>query len=381
MSREQQARSNYKELCEALNRKNWLRAFVSSIIMAVLIPAFLILVTVTGMYGTHTSGIRNFLIVIELFEILMCVLGFLLISGEETDKLKLYYRIYFYISSFLLLFLARADLAYSGSIFIYMLLGIGSFSVPVFINHERRIYAISFSLLMVITGASAAGVSRATLEIVLFAILSIFISRYVSDNTVSHESLQVKLRAKTITSEKDPLTGLSNRRGLERKASVLWPYCTKNRINLGVIEIDIDYFKKYNDKFGHPAGDKCLKLVASAIKKAASSSTEIVARTGGEEFIVFAQGLDKEDMIDLAMNIRKSIDELQIKHACVNVSANLTVSMGMAIAFPGTMVSFDELYEEADKALYKAKSNGRNCIVYDDKMYGRMKNGLASLII
>ena len=97
--------------------------------------------------------------------------------------------------------------------------------------------------------------------------------------------------------------------------------------------------------------------------------------------MVFAQGLDKEDMIDLAMNIRKSIDELQIKHACVNISSNLTVSMGMAIAFPGTMISFDELYEEADKALYKAKSNGRNCIVYDDKMYGRMKNGLASLII
>lgn len=381
MSNEQQARSNHKELCEALNRRNWLRAFVSSLIMTILIPFFLIIIHATNMYGSHTSGVKTFIVIIELFQILMDVLGFLLISGEETDKLNIYYRVYFYISSILFLFAARADLAYSGSIFLYMLFGIYSFSVPILLNQERRIYAVSFAILMIVTAASAAGAGRSTLEISLFAVSSLLISRYVSDNAVSHESLMVKLKAKTITSERDPLTGLSNRRGLDKKASVLWPYCIKNRINLGVIEIDIDFFKKYNDKFGHPAGDKCLKLVADAIKKAASDTTEIVARTGGEEFIVFAQGLDREEMIELAMNIRKGIDDLQIKHACVSVSNNLTVSMGVAMAVPGQLISFDELYEEADKSLYKAKSNGRNCIVFNDKMYGRMKNGLATLIV
>lgn len=381
MSSEQQARSNHKELCEALNRKNRLRAFVSSLIMTILIPSFLIIIHATNMYGSHTSGVKTFIVFIELFQILMDILGFLLISGEETDKLNIYYRVYFYISSILFLFAARSDLAYSGSVFLYMLFGIYSVSVPVLLNRERRIYAFSFAIMMIVTAASAAGAVRATLEISIFAVLSVFVSRYISDNTISHESLLVKLKAKTITSERDPLTGLSNRRGLDKKASVLWPYCIKNRINLGVIEIDIDYFKKYNDKFGHPAGDKCLKLVAAAIKKAASDTTEIVARTGGEEFIVFAQGLDREEMIELAMNIRKSIDELQIKHACVSVSNNLTVSMGVAMAVPGQLTSFDELYEEADQSLYKAKSNGRNCIVFDDKMYGRMKNGLATLIV
>lgn len=381
MSNEQQARSNHKELCEALNRRNWLRAFVSSLIMTILIPFFLIIIHATNMYGSHTSGVKTFIVIIELFQILMDVLGFLLISGEETDKLNIYYRVYFYISSILFLFAARADLAYSGSIFLYMLFGIYSFSVPILLNQERRIYAVSFAILMIVTAASAAGAGRSTLEISLFAVSSLLISRYVSDNAVSHESLMVKLKAKTITSERDPLTGLSNRRGLDKKASVLWPYCIKNHINLGVIEIDIDFFKKYNDKFGHPAGDKCLKLVADAIKKAASDTTEIVARTGGEEFIVFAQGLDREEMIELAMNIRKGIDDLQIKHACVSVSNNLTVSMGVAMAVPGQLISFDELYEEADKSLYKAKSNGRNCIVFNDKMYGRMKNGLATLIV
>lgn len=381
MSSEQQARSNHKELCEALNRRNWLRAFVSSLIMTILIPSFLIIIHATNMYGSHTSGVKTFIVFIELFQILMDVLGFLLISGEETDKLNIYYRVYFYVSSILFIFAARADLAYSGSIFLYMLFGIYSFSVPILLNRERRIYAVSFAIMMIVTAASATGTGRATLEISLFAVSSLLISRYVSDNAVSHESLMVKLKAKTITSERDPLTGLSNRRGLDKKASVLCPYCIKNRINLGVIEIDIDYFKKYNDKFGHPAGDKCLKLVAAAIKKAASDTTEIVARTGGEEFIVFAQGLDTEEMIELAMNIRKGIDDLQIKHACVSVSKNLTVSMGVAMAVPGQLISFDELYEEADRSLYKAKSNGRNCIVFNDKMYGRMKNGLATLIV
>lgn len=380
MSREQQARSNHKELCEALNRKNWLRAFISALLMTILIPSFLIIIHATRLYGTHTSGVKTYLVFVELFMIAMDVLGFLLISQEETDKLNIYYRVFYVVGTILMTFVARADLAYSGSIFFYMALGIYCFSIPVFRGEERMIYSIGSAIIMIVTAASAAGASRATLEIVLFAIVSVFVAKCVSDNTVSHEELMVKLRAKTLTSERDPLTGLSNRRSLDKKASVLWPYCIKNRINLGVIEIDIDYFKKYNDKFGHPAGDKCLKQVAMAIKQAASDTTEIVARTGGEEFIVFAQGLDESGMIELAMSIRKSIDELQIKHACVNISNNLTVSMGVAIAKPGQMESFDELYEEADRALYSAKENGRNCIVYNDKMYGRMTKGLATVI-
>ena len=379
MSNEQLARSNHKELLEVLNRKNGLRAFISAIIFTLVIPVYLIIVHITNMYGVHTSNLKTLMVFMEIFEIASLIFGFLLISQDETEKINIFYRIYFPVNILFGLLVARAELAYANSILAFVIFAIYSIAVPIPAKNERRYFSAGVALLMVILGASAGGVSRDTVEIAFVAAFTIFASGYMNENIVSHEHLEVKLKAKTRTSERDPLTGLTNRRGLDRKASVMWSYCVKNRLNPGLIEIDIDYFKKYNDRFGHPAGDRCLKKVADAIRQAASHHTDIVARTGGEEFMVFVQGMSKKDIIELCLNIRKKISELGIENINTGVSSSMTVSMGVAIATTDDVDNFDELYEEADKALYTAKTNGRNCIVCDNKIYGRMRNRLAAV--
>ena len=380
MGREQEMRSIQRELREALDRRCWFRAFISALILTILIPIYLIVVHVTGMYGIHNSSIKALLICVEVIQALFAVAGFLLISGDETDKLKIFYRAYFYLTQLFLIFIARAELAYEGTVFAYGLAAVFSVMLPVFVGIERNVFYGISAFLSFVTASSAVGMGRSLVEVALIAVGSFVLGKYISDNTVSHENLAHRLKAKTITSEKDPLTSLTNRRGVDKKISMLWHDCVREGIAIGAIEIDIDFFKKYNDKFGHPAGDRCLKQIASAIQTATAGIADVTARIGGEEFLVILRGKKNEDIIEIAMNIRKQIDNLQIQHAYVNVSQYVTVSMGVANIVPDDYNSFEELYKNVDNALYCAKSNGRNCIVCDNKIYGRMKKGLATVI-
>ena len=176
------------------------------------------------------------------------------------------------------------------------------------------------------------------------------------------------------------MTGLYNRRGLESRTGAIWPFCERNKIRVGIIAIDIDFFKKYNDAFGHPKGDECLREVANVLKEAAQRSTDVVTRTGGEEFLIFVQDTDDKSIVALALKIRKILEERAIPQAYFEVSKNVTVSIGAASFIPSYGKTFELLYEEADKSLYAAKKSGRNCIVYNGNIYGKIRNGIATTL-
>lgn len=189
-----------------------------------------------------------------------------------------------------------------------------------------------------------------------------------------------RLRKKTIYSEQDALTGLTNRRGLKKRIESEWHYFQSKKVPIAMIELDIDYFKKYNDKFGHPQGDVCLKTISETIKKVTTDKEAVVTRTGGEEFLIFLKNVEPRDIVHIALDIRTAIADKKIPHAYCAISKYVTVSMGIATIIPKNGYEFNDLYEEADKALYLAKENGRNCIVFDGNIYGRMKNGVAQVI-
>ena len=380
MGKDQEMRSNQRELREALDRRCWFRAFISALVLTVLIPIYLIVVHVTGMYGVHNSSVKALLICTEVVQVISAIVGFLLISGDETDRLKIFYRAYFYMTQLFLILIARAQLAYESSVFVYGLAAVFGVMLPVFVGVERNIFYGMSAFLSFVTAASAAGMGRSIVEVAMIAVGSFVLGKYISDKNISHENLAQRLKAKTITSEKDPLTSLTNRRGVEKKISMLWNECLRDETELSAIEIDNDFFKKYNDKFGHPVGDRCLKQVASAIKAATAGIAEVTARIGGEEFLVILRGRSPEESIEAAMKIRRQIDSMKIQHACVNVSQYVTVSMGVAHIVPNNYNSFEELYKKVDDALYSAKANGRNCVVCDNRIYGRMKKGLATVI-
>jgi len=170
-------------------------------------------------------------------------------------------------------------------------------------------------------------------------------------------------------SETDPLTGLLNRRGLEKKMQSF----DMPGNNICVLMMDIDYFKYYNDKFLHTAGDDCLIRIASCLKSCAALDTDIVARFGGEEFLIIRSVGGTEDTVPFALHVKNAIEELKIRFDYNDLSPFVTVSIGVSSYFGGeSAISTDLLYdliEKTDRELYRAKTYGRNCVSCCGRIY------------
>ena len=127
--------------------------------------------------------------------------------------------------------------------------------------------------------------------------------------------------------------------------------------------IDVDYFKLYNDTYGHMQGDECLKIVANELNNSVKRATDLVARYGGEEFVVLLPNTGKEEAHIMATSMKKNIENLKITHELSDVSSYVTVSVGVATFNRDTKLSCNMLIQQADEALYLAKDYGRNQVV------------------
>lgn len=158
----------------------------------------------------------------------------------------------------------------------------------------------------------------------------------------------------------DPLTGLGNRRALEQWVN------TRRKANanrpVSVVMVDVDYFKAYNDTFGHVAGDDCLRRVSGLLVSEARKTGDRVCRFGGEEFLVFLIDIDLQTAITVAERMRREIAAKRIPHKTPTGSNCVTASFGIATGRLGDDFDLNALIEEADSALYKAKQRGRNCV-------------------
>ena len=161
-------------------------------------------------------------------------------------------------------------------------------------------------------------------------------------------------------STQDGLTGLSNRRNFEEYLEREWQYAQRQREPLTLIMLDVDFFKLYNDTYGHWLGDECLKLVAKVLTDSVKRSGDLVARYGGEEFAVVARNTDSYGSQLLAEKIRLGAVSLEVPHELSKVAPYVTVSLGVATMVPEPNTSYRSLIETADKALYQAKYEGRN---------------------
>ena len=158
----------------------------------------------------------------------------------------------------------------------------------------------------------------------------------------------------------DGLTKIPNRRRLDDFLQYEWKSAMRRKIALSSIMIDIDFFKAFNDTYGHQAGDICIKQVAKTLSKALKRSEDFVARYGGEEFVVVVKGMNTKDVELLAETLRKKVEKLNIDHINSKVSKFVTVSLGVSTVIPNKDSSPEKLITSADNALYQAKQNGRN---------------------
>ena len=159
---------------------------------------------------------------------------------------------------------------------------------------------------------------------------------------------------------KDGLTHLYNRRALDERLESEWNRGRRQEFPLSVIIFDVDQFKLYNDHYGHGKGDECLTRVAGSIGDALQRASDFPARYGGEEFVVVLPHTDLEEALVVAERLRAAVEVLAIPHEKSTVSDVVTASFGVANALPGASGSGQQLVEQADSALYRAKSEGRN---------------------
>ena len=158
----------------------------------------------------------------------------------------------------------------------------------------------------------------------------------------------------------DAMTGLFNYRYFETTLARIWGQALRGHGSLGLVLIDVDFFKRYNDSLGHLAGDACLRGVAVTLENTVHRESDLVARYGGEEFVVVAPGTDMPGVLLLAERIRQAVQDLALPHPDSPTEPVVTISLGCAAIMPDPGQSWQELVTLADEALYRAKAQGRN---------------------
>lgn len=189
--------------------------------------------------------------------------------------------------------------------------------------------------------------------LVIYALISLNRNRALN-------AVKDKLEKMTLT---DGLTDLSNRRHFDQFVDQEWARAKRLSSPLALIMLDIDYFKPFNDHYGHPAGDACLREVARVLQGVVRRPTDLLARYGGEEFAIVLP--DTENVTLVAEACRAAVEAAGIQHSLSEVSGVVTISVGVCSRTPGP-TSLDELKEQADAALYRAKDAGRNTVVHCD---------------
>lgn len=157
----------------------------------------------------------------------------------------------------------------------------------------------------------------------------------------------------------DGLTGVANRRKFDEDISADWRQCFREQQPLSLILADVDFFKRYNDRYGHQAGDGCLRSVARALSETVGRPYDLVARYGGEEFVCVLPKTDLSGAVEIAQRMQERVRALGIEHSASDVDRVVTISLGVATLIPSGDLEYQTLVEAADQQLYKAKSAGR----------------------
>ncbi len=189
--------------------------------------------------------------------------------------------------------------------------------------------------------------------------------RQEAQNALEAANLELKRLAAL-----DGLTQLANRRRLDQYLKQQWRLMAREKQPLSLILCDIDYFKRYNDRYGHLAGDDCLKQVADAIQSTVRRPADLVARYGGEEFAVVLPNTDPAGACHVAQRIAGAVAALHIEHQDSPVHPFLSLCIGVCGRIPSHQDSHETLIAEADLALYAAKERGRKRIVLKEEAQG-----------
>lgn len=200
-----------------------------------------------------------------------------------------------------------------------------------------------------------------TLHMVLVILVVVGATLWASASEIRKILIDVLL--KQVSSEQasweDRLTGIGNRRSFDAHLAATWTQASRAQVPFSLIMVDVDFFKKFNDSYGHQAGDDCLRQVAAALDGCVRRASDSVTRYGGEEFAVVLFHTSLSEARNISDHMLAAVQKLNIRHE-QSPHDIVTISIGIATLIPGVETNMQQLVEEADKCLYRAKENGRN---------------------
>lgn len=171
----------------------------------------------------------------------------------------------------------------------------------------------------------------------------------------------------------DGLTGIPNRRRFDQTLDIEWRRANRHGTQLSLALLDVDYFKQYNDTYGHGAGDEALQRIAETMLPLLNRSGELVARYGGEEFALLLPETEPEAAIQIAERIRYAVETLNLRHEKSNAAPCVTISVGGVSLMPSTQATVAEILALADNRLYLAKRAGRNRVSWENDVFEEYK--------
>jgi len=310
--------------------------------------AFLIAVPAVQKYADHIAGVVVVIAIVQVFVIIDII-------GESP---RAFYNIVLIILIPLLLnILVRVRFSYAllyslFSFLVYLVLILFAVQGPMQFKFSNL---LTISLLITVCVLSNYSIEKKERREFLYRLL-------LEINSVT---LEASNRELSELSSLDPLTGLNNRGSFDAIIVQQWISALREGKPLSLIFMDVDFFKKYNDNYGHQAGDECLKLVAKAARGCVRRADDLCARYGGEEFVVLLPHVNIEEAVALAERIRAAVSSLNIRHEDSTVAPHVTVSLGVAGTVPAPDGGYTRLIEAADRALYRAKTGGRNRVERD----------------
>jgi diguanylate cyclase (GGDEF)-like protein/PAS domain S-box-containing protein len=195
----------------------------------------------------------------------------------------------------------------------------------------------------------------------LFGIVEAY--RDITDRRQAEEAVQRANRELQRLATIDGLTQIANRRRFDECLQTEWRRMAREQKSLSLILCDLDFFKLYNDTYGHLSGDDCLRAVAQCVSEQAKRPSDLTARYGGEEFVVLLPDTDSRGAVRVAESILKGVSKMSIEHCRSTVAPHVTLSLGVTTATPGSGDSIGAFVNTADRALYEAKKQGRNRVI------------------
>lgn len=381
-------KADLKEFNTVISRVNLIRAKITALtfIFLQVCLLFATFITKRGEFFKKPTLYYVSMYIALLLAMIVFFIVFKMLQKNISENLKkIYVGGIFFIVSILIYCagISLLDQLSSGQIIIYIIATIAVASTPIFEPIALLLIFIVIQVLFMIflpyfqksySMLVANYFNSITLIVISWIIAfmrykkqidDFYMQKMLESKNEELNKMNIKLEKVNLKLEKlsqtDALTGIYNRLVFDKTLKLEWERCKRHFIPLSLIMVDIDYFKLFNDNYGHLAGDDCIRKIAEVLSSNARRASDTVARYGGEEFVLILPHTGKEDALRLAEQIREKVEGLGIPHEYSNVSHYVTISLGVASLIPSAGMTTDQFILTADNALYAAKRS-RNSI-------------------